>query len=218
MKVCTDSCVLGAYAEVAGADRILDIGAGTGLLGLMAAQRAPKARIEAVEIDPQAAAQAQENFAASPWADRLTLHPQRLQDFAQTRPAPFQVILTNPPFFRSSLKSEDEAKNTAKHTGQLTFTDILSFAGQFLTEAGKLVVLLPPHETSLFHAETSTFGLNLTDQLWLEATPGGKVLRAVSTYARQPHEVTKNRLAVREQDGQYTQAFCNLLQDYYLIF
>jgi tRNA1Val (adenine37-N6)-methyltransferase len=74
LKVGTDGVVLGAWANVEEAKRILDIGTGTGLLALMAAQRAPGARIDAVEIDEAAAEQAAENVAASPWADRVRVH------------------------------------------------------------------------------------------------------------------------------------------------
>ncbi|RNI29562.1 methyltransferase domain-containing protein [Rufibacter immobilis] len=218
MKVCTDSCVLGAYAHVASARRILDIGAGTGLLSLMVAQRAEEAQIEAVEIDPAAAAQAQENIAQSPWADRVKLFPVSLQEFAATQPTPYDVIISNPPFFQASLKSTDTIKNQAKHTETLAFSEIISFAHQFLAPEGKLHILLPPHEAKVFEAEAQAHGFHSQHILWLEATPGGKLLRAIHTYAQQATPLTQKTLPVREKDNSYTLSFRNLLQDYYLIF
>src|SRR5687768_18103066 len=103
MKVCTDSCVLGAWAVVEKAKQILDIGAGTGLLSLMVAQRSD-AQITAVEIDAAAAEQAQENIAGSPWKNRITLARKSLQEFGKTNTQSFDVIICNPPFFQASLK------------------------------------------------------------------------------------------------------------------
>ncbi|MBA9075534.1 tRNA1(Val) (adenine(37)-N6)-methyltransferase [Rufibacter quisquiliarum] len=219
MKVCTDSCVLGAHAPVTGARRILDIGAGTGLLSLMLAQRAPQAMIEAVEIDPAAAAQAAANLAASPWAERLLLHPMSLQEFTAAAPAPFDMIISNPPFFQASLKSADTARNTAKHTGSLTFKEIIGFAERFLSLEGHLHILLPPHEARVFAQEALAAGFYTSHILWLEATPQGKLLRAIHTYTRVAGPVGEETLAVREKDHTtYTLAFRQLLQDYYLIF
>jgi tRNA1Val (adenine37-N6)-methyltransferase len=218
MKVCTDSCVLGAYARVSGAQHILDIGAGTGLLSLMVAQRAPEAVIDAVEIDPDAAAQAEENISQSPWADRVRLFPVSLQQFAKTSPEPYDVILSNPPFFQASLKSPDAAKNKAKHTEALSFTEITAFAAQYLAPTGKLHILLPPHEARVFEREAQAAGFQTEKILWLEATPGGKLLRGIFTYSREAAVVTEQTLAVREKDHQYTSAFQNLLRAYYLIF
>ncbi|MFC6997658.1 tRNA1(Val) (adenine(37)-N6)-methyltransferase [Rufibacter roseus] len=218
MKVCTDSCVLGAYADVAGARRILDIGAGTGLLSLMAAQRAPEAQIEAVEIEPDAAAQAQENFLASPWANRLKLHRQSLQEFVLQAPGLFDSIISNPPFFQASLKSTDVAKNTAKHTGTLTFKEIVAFAQKFLKPNGKLHILLPPHEAKVFEQEANTAGFFTNQVLNIEATPNGKLLRAIHSYSRQASPLQTHWLPVREKDGSYTLPFQKLLQEFYLIF
>lgn len=218
MKVCTDSCVLGAYPHVAGAKRILDIGAGTGLLSLMIAQRAPNAQIEAVEIDAAAAEQAQENITTSPWAERIKLLPVSLQEFAATQPPPFDVIVSNPPFFQASLKSDNEAKNKAKHTETLSFSEIIAFSQQFLSPEGQLHLLLPPYEAKIFEREAHNAGFYTTHILWLEASPKGKLLRGIHTYSRAFASTTENRLAVREKDLAYTSAFRELLKDYYLIF
>ncbi|KAA6435931.1 methyltransferase [Rufibacter glacialis] len=218
MKVCTDSCVLGAFADVQGARRILDIGAGTGLLSLMVAQRASQAQVEAVEIDANAASQAQENMAASPWANRVKLFPMGLQEFALTQPQAFDVIISNPPFFQASLKSADGAKNQAKHTGSLSFAEVVSFAQRYLAPEGKLHILLPPHEAGVFEREAQAAGFHTRQILWLEATPQGKLLRAIHTYTRQPSATTSSTLAVREKDGEYTLTFQELLREYYLIF
>ncbi|KAA3440811.1 methyltransferase [Rufibacter hautae] len=218
MKVCTDSCVLGAWADVTGAKRILDIGAGTGLLSLMVAQRNPEAQIEAVEIEVVAAKQAQENISASPWADRVQLFPVGLQDFADIQPTPFDAIISNPPFFQASLKSTDAVKNQAKHTETLSFSEIISFAQHFLNPDGKLHILLPPHEAKVFEREAHQLGFFTNGILWLEATPHGKLLRAIHTYSRQPSAPSEQVLAVREKDHSYTAAFRELLKEYYLIF
>jgi tRNA1Val (adenine37-N6)-methyltransferase len=219
MKVCTDSCVLGAAVEVSGAKRILDIGAGTGLLSLMVAQRTPEdTQIEAVEIDQAAAQQAKSNIAKSPWAGRITLHAQSLQEFKQTNPAPFDVIISNPPFFQASLKSADTAKNVAKHTQTLSFTEILQFAQKYLAPTGLLHILLPPYEAKVLEREAHQLGFYTQHILWLEATLGGKLLRAIHSYTKTPAPLTQSRLPVREKDNAYTATFQELLRQYYLIF
>ncbi|AMM50214.1 hypothetical protein TH61_02155 [Rufibacter sp. DG15C] len=219
MKVCTDSCVLGASVDVTDAKRILDIGAGTGLLSLMVAQRTPEGtQIEAVEIDQAAAQQAKSNIERSPWASRITSHAQSLQAFQETKPAPFDVIISNPPFFQASLKSADTAKNVAKHTETLSFTELLQFAQQFLAPDGKLHILLPPHEAKVLEKEAHQLGFHTQHILWLEATPGGKLLRAIHSYTKAPAPLTQSRLPVREKDNAYTATFQELLREYYLIF
>jgi tRNA1Val (adenine37-N6)-methyltransferase len=219
MKVCTDSCVFGAYVDVRDAKRILDIGTGTGLLALMVAQRS-EAIIEAVEINPEAQLQAEQNFKESPWADRLRLHPMPLQEFAHTCQSQYDVILSNPPFFLASLKSDDAAKNSAKHTGDLLFEDILSFAQKHLSPAGKLYLLLPPAEANHFAELAQAHQLYLTETLEVYTRTGGKCIRHIQTYACSPTDkLTTQVLDIRQEDSTtYTPEFSALLRDYYLIF
>jgi tRNA1Val (adenine37-N6)-methyltransferase len=219
MKVCTDSCVFGAYVEVRQAKRVLDIGTGTGLLALMVAQRS-EAVVEAVEINPEAQVQALQNFQESPWAGRLQLHAMPLQEFAETCTQQYNVILSNPPFFLASLKSDDAAKNTAKHTGDLLFEDILAFAQKHLTKEGKLYLLLPPTEANHFAGLAKKHELYLTETLEVYTRTGGKCIRHVQTYTFEPtRQVVTKRLDIREEDSTtYTADFAELLQDYYLIF
>jgi len=222
MKVCTDACVLGAAAELVGAARVLDIGTGTGLLALMAAQRSPAATaIEAVELDPAAAAQAAANVAASPWANRVVVHAQSLAQFAATRPAPFGHILCNPPFFRHSLRSPDAARTTARHSAAdtLSFAELAEFAASFLTPAGRLTVLLPPPEMQYFEREAVLAGLLVSTQLTLRHRPGSRELRHVTSFTRHAQPVATRELAIHDAASEaYSAEFRTLLQDFYLAF
>lgn len=217
MKVCTDSCLFGAVVEVGHAKRILDIGTGTGLLSLMVAQRS-YATIDAVEINSDAASQAEENFATSPWKERLNLHPVSLQQFANYGQQNYDVILSNPPFFLASLKSGNAAKDSAKHTGDLFFEDILAFAQKHLTPDGKLYILLPPTEAIHFASLAPAHQLFLTETIEVFTYIKGQCIRHIQTYSfAKPDTTTICQLHIREADKvTYTTAFTELLKGYYL--
>jgi len=218
-KVSTDACLLGAAADLAGAGRVLDLGTGTGLLALMAAQRAATAKIEAIEIDPAAAAQAAANVAASPWGSRIRVWPLSLAAYATTRPGLFSHIICNPPFFRRSLASPDAARATARHEGEgsLTCGDIISFAKAHLAPGGTLTVLLPPPEMQQFEQEAQAGGLALQTRLVVQHRPGGRATRCISEFGLgAPARIRTNSLVIQEADGTYSPAFRALLSGFYL--
>ena len=129
MKVGTDGVLLGAWAELEEAASILDIGTGTGLIALMAAQRNAQARIDALEIEPAACREAAYNIRISPWAERIRLYPQALQAFFPA--IGYDCILCNPPFFVHSTPAPDNGRSLARHTGTLPHTDEHYFFIQF---------------------------------------------------------------------------------------
>ena len=125
MKVGTDGVLLGAWAD--GGKRILDIGAGTGLIALMMAQRFTDALITGVELDGDACRQAMENVANSPFSDRVGLLNESIQCFAAKTEYQhtFDAIVCNPPFFENSLRNRDEKETLARHNDLLPWTDLV---------------------------------------------------------------------------------------------
>ncbi len=114
MKVGTDGVLLGAWAPLQHAQKILDIGSGTGLLSLMAAQRNYHATIDAVEIDLEAANQATQNFIQSPWKDRLRVFCCPIQHFVikdDTKILPLNLLGV---CHNKYLHSDAESKNSQR--------------------------------------------------------------------------------------------------------
>ncbi|QMU27961.1 tRNA1(Val) (adenine(37)-N6)-methyltransferase [Adhaeribacter radiodurans] len=217
MKVCTDSCLFGAYVDVETANSILDIGTGTGLLALMVAQRS-SAKITAVELDFAAAEQATENFKASPWADRLTLYKGSLQDFERINKESYDIILSNPPFYQASQKSPDSGRNRAMHSTDLPFPDLLRFCQKFLKATGSLYLLLPPYEAQLIKNAAPTYQLFLRQELPVFTSETGKQIRSILHFQPQPivSPEASSPIYIRTKNNQYTEAFQQLLQPYYL--
>lgn len=216
MKVCTDACVLGAYADVDG-QRILDIGTGTGLLALMVAQRNPMARIDAVEIDDAAFMQATENTADSPFAQRVHIIHNRIQNFYPA--ITYDRILTNPPFYTNHLRSSDAAINRALHTDELPFTELVATIERLLNPNGQWWVLLPRYETEKLSDLAESIGLYPGQQLRLRHHMHKPVFRVITGFSFRPVSVKETELAIYEPDGRtYTTEFRELLRDFYLIF
>ena len=218
-KVSTDACVLGAALDLTGATRLLDVGTGTGLLALMAAQRHPTVEIEAVEIDPVAAAQAAANAAASPWGLRVRVRALSLAAYGAAGPAPFSHIVCNPPFFQRALRPPDAGRALARHAAPdtLTFAALARFAADFLLPAGRLTVLLPGPEMQLFAAQAAAQGLHPAARLVLHHRPASRALREIVAFGRAPGPVAGQALALRTaDDAGYSAGFRALLAGFYL--
>ena len=149
MKVCTDATLFGAMAPILGGEKVLDIGTGTGLLALMAAQLGA-GRITAVELTREAYEEACANFSTSPWAEKLhAIHPD-IRDYATGAEGKFDLIVCNPPFFDQHSKSADDLRSLARHTDQLPYADLLASVDKLLTAEGLFHVLLPVHAVVAF--------------------------------------------------------------------
>ncbi|MEL6250525.1 MAG: methyltransferase [Bacteroidota bacterium] len=141
MKVGTDSILLGAWVDAKKPQRILDIGIGTGILCLMMAQKFDTAKIEGVELDPDAYKQAKENIAFSPWSDRIQVFQQSIQDFRETKP--YDLIISNPPYFSGDLEAKGNPRKNARQGEDLDLEVLVRQLGLFLAENGQAHIILP---------------------------------------------------------------------------
>lgn len=142
MKVTADAIALGAWATVpADASQALDIGCGTGLLSLMLAQRFPQLRMDALELEPQAALQASENIKRSRFHNRIQVYQADVRQWKT--PVRYDFIICNPPFYNKGPKSIIPEKNLAWHTESLTFKDLAIACNELLKEKGSIALLLP---------------------------------------------------------------------------
>jgi tRNA1Val (adenine37-N6)-methyltransferase len=221
MKVCTDACLFGAWVAqqihqlVPHKPRVLDIGAGTGLLSLMLAQASVEAHIDAVELEPKAAQQATQNFQEAVFKDRLHLIHKNILEFSTA--LPYDLIISNPPFYENDLKSNQPDKNAAKHADELTLAVLLEKAVQLLSPGGMLALLLPFHR--LVEAEERMRELGyyakkkaLVYQTLKHPTP----FRAMWVFANTVEQTETKNIWIKNDQQQYTEAFIRLLQPYYL--
>ena len=232
MKVCTDACLFGAWAasypQVMNAPKILDIGAGTGLLSLLIAQANNNATITAVEIEPAAATEAASNFKLSPWADQLNLVHDDIQNFGNHANKVYDIIITNPPFYEGDLKSPDENKNTAAHSTALPWNLLIENVAKLLNDSGSFYVLVPTLRAYTMQKLCDTHGLQLVAEVLVHNTAKNLPIRAmqkfVKLHARQIDTektndiplVKRTKIFIKDADNNYSQEFIALLKDYYL--
>lgn len=224
MKVCTDACIFGAWTaeklktQHSKVKNILDIGAGTGVLSLMLAQvMAPDASIDAVEIDRDAARQATDNFAHSPWRQQLRLHKTPIQQFQAPADTQYDFIISNPPFFENDLPSNDNKRNLALHSTALTLEELLTAIDPILKQDGQLAILLPYHRTKNFTAAAEKFNLYPQTSTSLKQTFLHSNFRSMLLFGREQVPPTRSQtIVIRDAAGNYSEAFDNLLRDYYL--
>ncbi|TMP38613.1 tRNA1(Val) (adenine(37)-N6)-methyltransferase [Pseudoalteromonas rubra] len=213
MKVSTDGVLFGAWVDVARAQRMLDIGAGTGLLSLMCKQRAPSLIIDAVEIDAQACLDAKDNIHASPWKD-ICVHQTPIQTFVSGQP--YDLVISNPPYFNHSLKGPDVARNTARHTDSLSFVQLIEGFMRHSHAQGRLAVILPAQEGGEFTALAEHRGLFLARRCTVSMTPDKPVSRLMLEFHRNETTQDLQSLCVRNKMGEYSEAFVDLCRDFYL--
>ena len=228
MKVGTDAVLLGAWAFSNGHDTtsIADIGTGSGVIALMLAQRFQRATIDAIEIDTGAATQAQENFNNSPWPDRLRSFNTDFKVFAneaQTKHLSYQLIVCNPPYFKSSLLGPDALRNQARHDLTLQFEDLLAGVSHLLTAGGHFCVILPNISAEEFTHLAMQYNLHLLKKTFVKGKPNLPAVRTLLAFHKgeiiaEAYSATDTLVIENEERLSYTSAYKALTKDFYIHF
>lgn len=225
MKVGTDGVLLGAWCDIHTTDRTaLDIGAGTGLISLMLAQRGEDnpLRVDAVEIDEPGADEARKNVASSPWRDKVTVINESLQDFAARTGRRYDIIVSNPPFFVDSLLPPDAARTSARHTVSLSYEELISAAAGLLNDSGRFCAVIPCDMKDAFVHRASGHGLVLRRTTSVIPKSGAVPKRALLEFVHEryaPQTPLYGELTI-ELSGRhdYSPEYKVLTADFYLKF
>jgi tRNA1Val (adenine37-N6)-methyltransferase len=247
MKVCTDACLFGAWVandiSILNNDSqktinsIVDIGTGTGLLSLMLAQatstQTNPAKITGIEIEPNAASEAETNFKASPWNDRIELIQDSVQNFTKTHftstsinssdktssVEKFDCVITNPPFFEGDLHSPDAQKNLASHSTALPWDTLMKEVKQLLNEDGYYYVLVPALRAYTMQKLASQNELQLMEEIVVYNAAKQKPFRVIQKYINSSaltHDIKRSNFIIKNENNEYTKEFIKLLAPYYL--
>lgn len=216
MKISTDAVLLGAIAEANSPQHILDIGTGTGVISLMLAQRFPPAFITAIEIDADAAEQADENFKESPFSARLQVKNVRFQDFAVDQL--YDLIVSNPPYFPDHLKSQNSKRNQALHTDALSFEEFLQKAVKLLKENGQLWVILPQRQMSDFTKLAGELGLFPKKKVLVRDSASKPVIREIASFSFGNDSMEIEEIHLKNVDGSFSDAYSSLISGFLLGF
>lgn len=218
MKVGTDGVLLGSWCCLPQNGSVLDVGTGTGLLALMAAQRTEKVFITAIEIDQDAACQATENCQSSPWANRIKVLHTSLQEFGKLSKESFNAIICNPPYFDQSLCCPDGKRSQARHSDSLDFETLLDYSSALLKKEGTLSVVLPTNESELFEQKAHQRGFFLNRLMNVFPNPKKDVKRRLMEFSAEKKELEIQHLVIEKERHIYTDEYKNQTRDFYLNF
>lgn len=217
MKVGTDGVLLGAWASLEGDPQaVLDIGAGSGLIALMLAQRSRAACIDAIEIDGRAFEQCVENFEASPWPDRLFCYHCGLREFASEIDTSYDLILSNPPFYPEGISSGNPARDVARQQTSLPFDLLLESVSGLLHPGGKFCVVLPHREEASFLSLAQKVHLHLNRITWVRGNTGSPVKRSLMEFSFRRTRPEEGLLTIEVGRNEYTPEYQALTRDFYL--
>ena len=223
MKVGTDGVLLGAWTDVENVQSILDIGTGTGVIAIMLAQKialTEGAIIDAVEIDDISVEQARENMADSPFAKKLNVFHNSIQDFAKTHNNKYDLVVSNPPFFTGGTLSSTGDKTNVRHTVKLPHGDLLHATRALLHKNGRFCVILPLIEGLRFIEIAGAYGFYLTRRSDVRPKADKGIERLLLQFELSNRTYTHDELIIQNSrdERDYTEGYKDLTKDFYTIF
>ena len=218
MKIGTDGVLLGAWTPIPdNIFSVLDVGAGTGIIALMLAQRSFAEQIDALEIDEEAYEQAVENFENSPWSDRLFCFHAGLDEFVEEPEDEYDLIISNPPFYTEDYKTENEQRDLARFADAMPFEDLVEAADLLLSENGIFSAIIPYKEEEKFIALAKDFDLFPIKITRVKGTPTTEIKRSLLAFSRHISEnFPVDELVIETSRHIYTEEYIALTKDFYL--
>ena len=216
MKVGTDSMLLGAFVETENKTKCLDVGAGTGVLSLMVAQRNTEIEINAVEIDELSAEECKLNFKGSKWANRLSSIHTNIFDFSPVKR--YDLIVSNPPFYDSTLLNKDKRKATARHSEFMELKSLAVKIQGILSPNGCFWVIIPNEFFVQWNNEFMKVGVKMHQKINIKGKASKDVNRVIVCFGSEVSlGVEESTFVIRNEDNSYTKEYIELTKDFHSV-
>lgn len=217
MKVGTDAVLLGAWTTLEqNPQKILDIGAGTGIIALMLAQRSDAQCIDAIEIEDNAYEQCVENFEDSPWSDRLFCYHASLLEFSEEIEEEYDLIVSNPPFYSADFKTENMQRDLARFYDAMPFEHLLNGVSKLLSKHGMFSVIIPYQEEENFTLLASKLNLFPIKILRVRGNPSTEIKRSLIAFSFDRKDIECDEIVIETSRHKYTSKYIDLTKDFYL--
>lgn len=216
MKIGTDGVLLGAWTDVKGAKRVLDVGTGSGLISLMIAQRNEDSIITGIDIDSEAVWQAKENVKDSPWVDRIEVMECDFNEAVELDGMEFDLIVSNPPFYTADTRSDDVQRAMARNASSLPLPLLIKNAERLLSADGVLSIIVPCDEAKFVIGEGALNTLFLVRKCEVCSRAGMSPKRTLLEFSRRIEPTETREIVIYGDDGSYTSEFMELTRDFYL--
>ena len=215
MKVGTDGVLLGAWTMPSSyPNQILDIGTGTGLVAIMLAQRFTRSQIHAIDIEQASAEEAQFNAQSSPWSERLNIVHCALQDYNPSNK--YDLIVSNPPYFRNTTQSQDQARTTARNNDSLSLEYLVGKSYELLNENGELTFIMPSNEFETIQLLAEKFNFYINKLCWVRGNHQSPIKRLLIALSKNKEILEEKNLIIENSRHKYTEEYKILCQDFYL--
>jgi tRNA1Val (adenine37-N6)-methyltransferase len=217
MKIGTDGVLLGAWCPIAhNPINILDIGAGTGIIALMLAQRSQATQIDAIEIEDNAYEECVENFEYSPWSDRLFCFHAGIDELMDDPEDEYDLIVSNPPFYKDQNDSDDSARALARSENNLPFELLIEATHLLLSDEGIFATILPRKEEEEFIKICAEYELFPNTILRVKGNINTEEVRSLIAFSRKKTTPTISTIAIEIARHSYTEAYKEIVRDFYL--
>lgn len=210
-RVGTDGVLLGALCQVENAQKILEVGTGTGLISLMLAQRNPNAKITALDLNEDAVKLAQENFKNSPFSERLQVFHQDFKTFESQKE--YDFVVCNPPFFEENNSVKDIL---ARQQVELTFRNLIEKASKILSSEGIFSVIIPSESAQEFENLAEDFDLYLVGKVNIFGIENGVLKRNVLEFSKKKSALETLDFTIEKSPRKYSDQYLELTKEFHV--
>ena len=210
-RVGTDGVLLGALCKVENAQRILEVGTGTGLISLMLAQRNANAEITALDLNEDAVKLAQENFKNSPFSERLQVFHQDFKIFESQKE--YDFVVCNPPFFEENNSVKDIL---ARQQVELTFRSLIEKASKILSSEGIFSVIIPSESAQEFENLAEDFDLYLVRKVNIFGIENGVLKRNVLEFSKKKSALETLDFTIEKSPRKYSDQYLELTKEFHV--